>query len=121
MTDYHDDQLVDILNYGWPVDYTYNRTPTPTLNNLREPVDYSVHIDKYINTEHKHNALLGPFTNKHFEPWCQFSPIMTRKKKHSCDRRIIVDLSFPKRKSVNAGIKKGLLFRKTINIHTAWN
>ena len=115
LTDYHDNQLVNFLNYGWPVDYTYNRTPTPTFNNHKEPEDFSTHINKYITTELKHKALLGPFKNKPFEPWCQFSPIMTRKKKHSCDRRIIVDLSYPRGQSVNSGIKKGYYLGKQLS------
>ena len=114
LINYHDNELVAFLNYGWPVDYTYNRIPTPTLHNHKEKQDYALHIKKYITTELHHNALLGPFYNFPFKPWCQFSPIMTRKKKHSCERRIIVDLSHPKGKSVNAGIKKGYYLGKEL-------
>ena len=104
---YHDKQLVEFLEYGWPVDYTHKTPPSPTYINHKEPEEYSTHINKYIETELKHKALLGPFINLPFHPWCQFSPIMTRKKKQSIDRRIIVDLSFPHGHSVNSGIKKG--------------
>ena len=42
-----------------------------------------------------------------FIPWSQISPLMTREKKNSIEKRRMVDLSFPLGYSVNAGILKG--------------
>lgn len=39
-----------------------------------------------------------------FTPWCRVSPLMTRPKKESQERRIIMDLSFPHGCSPNDGI-----------------
>ena len=104
---YTDHKLIDFLNFGWPIDYTLNKIPTATLANHKELIDYSHCIEKYITIETSLKALLGPFLSSPFTPWCNFSPIMTRKKKNSSDRRIIVNLSYPKGRSVNSGIKKG--------------
>ena len=106
LTCYHDNTILEFLEYGWPVDYTSNHKPIPTYKNHLEKEDYSKHINNFIDIELKHNALLGPFNNDPFSPWCQYSPIMTSPKKNTTDRRIIVDLSFPKGKSVNSGIKR---------------
>ena len=111
---YHDYEMLSYLEYGWPVDYAVNRIPTATLRNHKEQIDNSPHIEKYISTELKHNAIIGPFMNTPFEPWCQFSPIMTRPKKNSVERRIIVDLSFPKGHSVNSGIRRGCYLGKEL-------
>ena len=102
-----DTLLVDHLEYGWPLDYTASVIPTPTTKNHSVTADSDYHICSFINTELKHNALIGPFTSPPFLPWCQLSPIMTRPKKNSSEKRIIIDLSFPPGRSVNAGIKKG--------------
>ena len=59
------------------------------------------HILSFINTELSHNAMLGHFQSP------PFIPMMTRPKKNSTKKRIIIDLSFPHGKSVNTGIVKG--------------
>ena len=106
--------LIDLLEFGWPVNYTSKKLPSPTFSNHIEHEDYSEHINKYINIELKHKALLGPFSTDPFTPWCQYSPIMTRAKKSSKDRRIIVNLSHPKGRSVNSGISKGYYLGKQL-------
>ena len=80
---YHDQQLLEFLEFGWPADYTAPKLPKPTLFNHKELLDYSKFITDYITEESKHGALLGPFTVLPFVPWAQFSPIMTREKKNS--------------------------------------
>ena len=104
---YQDQQLLEFLEFGWPADYTASKLPKPTLSNHKELLDYSKFIIDYITEEIHHGALLGPFNIIPFVPWAQFSPIMTREKKQSIKRRIIVNLSYPKGNSVNSGIKKG--------------
>ena len=39
--------------------------------------------------------MLGPFDYPPFTPWCQINPILTRPKKDSTSRRVIMDLSWP--------------------------
>ena len=63
------------------------------------------HVDKYISKELKHGALLGPFDSPPFD-WLRVNPLMTRPKKDSVDRRVILDLSFPLGNSVNSSIDK---------------
>ena len=107
LVDYHDTQLPDFLEYGWPADYTAPRPPIPATSNHRESPDQTHHIQEYVDAELTHGALLGPFDAPPFTPWTQISPMMTRPKRNSNSRRVIVDLSYPGAASVNAGIRKG--------------
>ncbi len=49
--------------------------------------------------------MLGPFKEPPFN-WMVTSPLMTREKKGTTNRRVIMDLSFPEGKSVNSGVDK---------------
>ena len=51
--------------------------------------------------------MLGPFSALPVTPWFQVSSLMTRPKKDSTAKRVIMDLSFPSGRSVNAGIARG--------------
>ena len=104
---YNDAQLVDFLEFGWPIDYTAPVPPTPTFLNHEKNPEFQLHIQNFFETELRHGAILGPFSHPPFQPWTQISPIMTRPKKDSAARRIVIDLSFPHNRSVNTGITKG--------------
>ena len=64
-------------------------------------------LDFYIYTELGHGALLGPFDGLPFLP-THTSPLMTRPKRGSEHRRIIMDLSWPPGESVNDGVSSDL-------------
>ena len=64
------------------------------MNHARA-ADSDVHINEFIQKECHLGAMLRPFDTAPFEPWCQVSPLMTRPKKNSSSRRVIIDLSFP--------------------------
>jgi len=105
---YHDVGLVEYLQYGWPIGYTAPDFPAGEGNqkaNHHSALAHPMHVDKYIQKELAHGALLGPFSAPPFLQ-CHISPLMTRPKKDSQDRRVIVDLSFPHGTSVNDGIPR---------------
>ena len=104
---YHDQEVVEWLKYGWPI----GRLPTledpqVTTKNHKGATDYPEALQKYIEKEHKHNAIMGPYNNIPFEGRIGISPLRTRAKKTSTDRRVILDLSFPIGNAVNDGIPK---------------
>lgn len=103
-----DPQLVDFLAYGWPMNYVSSAIPQATTTNHTSAAAYPDSVAEYLDTEVRLNAMLGPFCVPPFEPWCQTSPLMTRPKKNSTDRRVILDLSWPHGASVNAGIPKDI-------------
>ena len=107
----HIDDLMVLqgLRYGFPIQY---RGP-PILGNQRPPnhataLRFPADISSYIEKELTHGALEGPFTEAPFTPWFATSPLMTREKVDSDERRVIVDLSFPEG-GINKYIKPHML------------
>lgn len=101
---YHDEELVLFLKYGWPVGYNADHPPSSADSNHQSAIRYPNHVNSFIAKEIKHNAIVGPFSEPPFTPWCRVSPLMTQPKKESQERRIIMDLSFPHGQSPNDGI-----------------
>lgn len=101
---YPDARICDYLIYGWPISYTANTIPHPTWDNHPSARDYPSHVQDFLDKECGHGVMLGPFPSPPFTPWVQVSPLMTRPKKEEGKRRVILDLSFPEGRGVNAGI-----------------
>ena len=74
------------------------------MDNHTSANDHVADVEKYLSTELQHRALLGPFSEPPFP--IHVSPLMTRPKSDLAKRRIIVDLSWPKQCSVNAGVNR---------------
>ena len=74
------------------------------MDNHTSANDHVTDVEKYLSTEIQHRALLGPFSEPPFP--IHVSPLMTRPKSDSAKRRTIVDLSWPKQFSVNAGVNR---------------
>lgn len=104
LTDYHDNELCFYLAYGFPLGYYQHKVPASTDSNHPSALAYPDHVRKFLQTECSFNALVGPFPESPFQPWTRLSPMMSRPKKDSDQRRIIVDLSFPAGEAVNSGI-----------------
>ena len=102
---YHDSEICDFIEFGWPIGYCSPVWPTCVNRNHPSSLAYPEDVQRYLHTELQHGALLGPFDILPCEPG-HVSPLMTRPKKHSESRRVIVDLSWPPWASVNAGIPR---------------
>ena len=72
--------------------------------NHKSALQFPSEIQKYIDEELQHGAILGPFVQYPFPT--HVSPLMTRSKQNSNKRRTIMDLSGPLNCSVNHGVKK---------------
>ena len=96
-----DQTLVPMLEFGFPVGYMGNYTKA---TNHSSATNFPSHVGKFIRTELEHKAIMGPFENSPFSPWYRTNPLMTRPKRDSQDRRVILDLSYPEGASVNAQI-----------------
>ncbi len=105
LADYYDAQIIDFLQYGWPMSYELPWPPTASVKHHQTALSFPDHIDKYIAKEQQAGALCGPFEVKPFGPWFTTSPMLTRPKKSSINRRVIIDLSWPKGESVNDGVR----------------
>ena len=98
-----DTALVDYLEYGFPVGFDSSHPLESTDRNHASALQHASHVQTYLSKELSCQAMLGPFNAPPFWPWCHLNPIMTRPKKDSDERRVILDLSWPLHASVNAG------------------
>ena len=107
LTNYHDKEVVDWIRYGWPT----GRLPTlpdPSRSNKNHKgaTEFPEAMAKYISKEKGHGAVMGPYKKIPFMGKVGLSPLSTRPKRDSSERRIILDLSFPPTAAVNDGIQK---------------
>lgn len=104
LVDYHDSQVCDFLEFGWPIGYVKSDLPVTQVGNHKSALLYPESVDKYIAREVCCGTLMGPFRDN---PLCvplAIAPLQTVPKKDSTDRRVVCDLSFPEFTSTNAGI-----------------
>ena len=104
LSNYWDQQLCDLLEFGFPLDFDRNCTRNSTEVNHTSAIQNSQHISQFIQEEIDHNAMLGPFDSKPIR--MHVSPLLVRDKQNSNSKRTIMDLSWPKVASVNDGVKK---------------
>ena len=100
---YRDFNLVKFLEFGWPINYDRASTLVSTWENHASATTYPADIQFYIDTERGHGALLGPFRGPPV-PHTHISPLMTKPKRDSAHRRVIMDLSWPIGAAINDGI-----------------
>ncbi len=111
----YDSELVDFLEFGWPVGYLGSKWAVSALVNHKGATDYPTEIDEYLAKEIKLGAILGLFDEN---PLCVplfVSPLHTVPKDKTV-HRVISDLSFPKRYSVNSGISKDSYLGTVVNL-----
>ena len=105
LTDYWDQQLLQLLQFGFPLDFNRCCPLQQEVGNHSSADEFPSGVDAYIEEECKFGALLGPFDVNPIEN-AHSSPFMTRHKPNSDRRRVIIDLSWPLGTSVNSGIDK---------------
>ena len=101
---YHDQDLLPMIRYGFPIGYNLDTPPTPQLHHHSSALRHPEAFEHYISVESQHHVMCGPFFDPPFQDWFQTNSCMTRAKKTSANRRLIFNLSAPKGHSVNDGI-----------------
>lgn len=107
-----DDWLLNMLSYGFPLQYTGTIPGPNRIDNHSSALQYPEHVRKFIAKELREGALAGPFDNHPFPSSGYINPLMSRPKAGSADRRIIVDLAYPDGNGVNAHVQKNTVFGK---------
>ena len=105
LKDYWNQQLLQLLRFGFPLDFNRNGQLQCEGGNHSSATQYPKDVDAYIQEESSYGAILGPFKENSIKN-SHTSPFMTRNKPNSDRRRVIIDLSWPLGASVNAGIDK---------------
>ncbi|MCP4261545.1 MAG: hypothetical protein GY774_29190, partial [Planctomycetes bacterium] len=98
-------ESIDLLEFGFPIGHDYSFIPQPVTQNHKSALVHAAEVREYLDTEKGYGAIIGPFDNKPLE-WLMVSPMLTREKSGSAKQRIIIDMSFPNKLSVNDGISK---------------
>ena len=112
---YWDQQLIDLIQYGFPLDFHRNCTLGLTLDNHTSANDHASHVAKYIKEELQFGAMIGPFDKKPCT--LHISPFMTWEKAQSEVRHTIIDLSWPKGQAVNDGVDKNVYLGGEFQMH----
>ena len=99
-----DVDLVQFLEFGWPLGYSARVLPKGAVSNHSGATVFSRETDAYISNEVELGAMLGPFDSNPLSTELTVSPINSIPKRGSDSRRFIADLSFPNGASVNDGI-----------------
>ena len=104
LADYSDADLCDHLEFGFPLGFCGDPIPPRTVRNHQGAIEFASHVDKYVTAELEARHIAGPFPFP-ILPDTTISPLNTVPKSNSLERRVILDLSFPKEgPSVNLGI-----------------
>ena len=104
----HDQDIVNLLKYGWPIPINENLPLEMGGINHKGATEYEQHIDEYIEKEISLGATIGPFEAIPFKGDVQvaISPLSTRSRKDSNERRIIMECSWHIGVSLHSGIDK---------------
>ncbi|CAH1255121.1 TMEM68 [Branchiostoma lanceolatum] len=87
---YHDADLCDLLEFGFPVNYESSQLPVVPHTNHPSALQYPSHVERYIRTELAHGATIGPLPREFFGTPLVCNPLQTVPKKGTADRRIVV-------------------------------
>ena len=82
--------------------------PAPHSGNHPSANQFPADVSAFITKDLHLSAIIGPPDHHPFQ-WTLSNPMMTRPKKDSATRRVIVDLSMPQDASVNSGIPRNAL------------
>ena len=99
-----DQQLPDLLEYGFPIDFDRNSPLLSTFVNHNSALQNAVHVSNYLTGELQHRAIMGPFMKPPFP--IQISPLMTRDKQDSLQKGPLWTLVGPKTCQLTMGSTK---------------
>ena len=102
---YPDKHLLQYIKFGFPLSLSSTDLPTnKKAVNHHSALQYPQAIDKYINKEQDFGTILGPVNHIHSAHY-HCSPLLTRPKDTN-DRRVILNLSYPRGQSLNDAVDK---------------
>ena len=102
---YWNQQLLQCLEFGFLLGFSGLCPLKHDKANHKSALEFPLDVSKYIEEEKSFGAIIGPFKEAPI-PNLHYSPFMTRHKPNSDTRRVILDLSWPRGESVNAGVEK---------------
>lgn len=104
-----DRELMQYIKCGFPLGYMGPTSDSRGIPNHTSAVNYPTHISQFVQKEIDLGGVVGPMLQAPFVEWCHVSPLMSREKRGTNQRRIIIDMSYPQQTSVNAYICKNTI------------
>jgi hypothetical protein len=101
LSHYHDPVLVELLEFGFPIEVKGQLPVRNQCKNHRGALDFPGTMDNYVDKELHYGSVMGPFKSSPFSSSVIYSPVSFVEKKDSVERRVIMDLSFLPGQSVN--------------------
>lgn len=99
-------ELLSFIKYGFPLGYMGPPSDTKGIDNHKSANQFPAQVSDFIDKELKMGGIIGPLSQPPFKEWCHVSPLMSREKRGSDDRRVIIDMTYPAETSVNSYIFK---------------
>lgn len=104
------------MKYGWPLGFKGDKVPPEPVRNHKGARDFPKETKQYIESEKEKGRIAGPFNKKVFRGKNGISPINSVPRKDSNRRRFVLDLSYPRGRSINDGINKDTYEEDSINL-----
>ena len=103
---YENEFICDFLEFGFPLGYIgkiqyQNPNSYLFVQNHSGAKQFASAVQKYLLKETSYGAILGPFSENPFLCNNVLSPLNTVPIKEANERRIVLDLSFPKGTAIN--------------------
>ena len=117
------DYILKGITKGFRLSYSYNSLRKSATRNMPSANAHQEVISEYLTEEMNAGRILGPFqTTDELQPPVHISRFGVIPKKDPGKWRLIVDLSYPERQSINDGISPQLCSLKYITIaaRTIW-
>ena len=116
--------LCDLLQFGFPIglngDQSIFRDVKSTdvwkLRNHKGALEFPEKMNDYLYKESKHKSTAGPFKENPFKEGIKISPLNSVPKKDTLERRVILNLSFPKGFAVNEFINKDYYLDEKVEV-----
>ena len=105
--DYHDEEVIKYLKFGWPINANETEKQSSIPSNQEGARNNKDDVRDYLAKERARGSVIAPFSKNPFRRHTRISPLDTRPKKDSLELRIILNLSHPfKEGTVNHSISK---------------
>lgn len=88
-----DAELYDFIRYGFPLGYARPISDCRDVDNHKSALQFPDKIESFIDNEIRLSGIIGPMSSPPFNEWAHVSPLMSREKKGSDARRVIVDMT----------------------------
>lgn len=113
---YDDREVVTFLKYGWPVDRDHTiPIPDTWCGNHRGALDFPETIDEFIQDGLENGYISGPYDVSPFGNDFVTSPLNTRSKRSTNQRRILMDLSWTMIKRIKKLGRGCLMFKRDLS------